>query len=281
MLLLAKPLVAEMRLETQTFITEKGLTGKYVQIFLLSHFEASLVYDRQKQKYGQELGLRVDIYHNAEASFQQVIAEIDRCNTDPECIGMIVQLPLEKHLVAFENQIVSRVAMEKDIDGLWGKIFGLSSIGLIDFLPATPKSAVSLLDFYGFWDVSWKKVLIIGQSNLFGKPFAMEMIKRGATIISGNSRSPAGFLKSMAQESDIIVSASGVKHLIDPSRHLSDWSEKILIDIGYSVEDGKAYSDIDWKYYEDKVLAVTPVPGWVGPVTVAALFHNVIALQGI
>jgi methylenetetrahydrofolate dehydrogenase (NADP+) / methenyltetrahydrofolate cyclohydrolase len=279
MLLLAKPVVAILRQQTKKFIETHGLVGKYVQIFLLSNFEASLVYDRQKKKYGEELGLQVHIYHNAEASIEDIYTEIDRCNSDPECIGMIVQLPLATHLIHYENKIVSRVAMEKDIDGLGGKIFGLSSIGLINFLPATPKSAVCILDFYGFWDVTGKKVLIIGQSNLFGKPFAMEMIKRGATIISGNHHSPAGFLKTMVQEADIIVSATGVKHLIDASWHISDWSDKICIDIGYSVEDGKAYSDIDWQYYKDKVKAITPVPGGVGPVTVAALFHNVIGLQ--
>jgi 5,10-methylene-tetrahydrofolate dehydrogenase/methenyl tetrahydrofolate cyclohydrolase len=128
MLLLAKPVVAQMREQTKAFIETHVLVGKYVQIFLLSNFEASLVYDRQKKKYGEELGLRVDIYHNAEASFEEVCKEIDRCNSDAECIGMIVQLPLASHLVKYENQIVSRVAMEKDIDGLGGKIFGLSSI---------------------------------------------------------------------------------------------------------------------------------------------------------
>lgn len=268
-----------MREQTRDFIKTNGLIGKYVQIFLLSNYGASLVYDRQKKKYWEELWLHVNIYHNADATFNEICDQIDRCNKDADCIGIIVQLPLAKHLVQYENQIVSRVAMEKDIDGLGGKIFGLSSIGLIDFLPATPKSAIAILDFYGFWNVIGKKILIIGQSNLFGKPFLIEMIKRGATVICGNSRSPAGYLQSCAQTADIIVSATGRRHLIDRSWHQSDRSYKICIDIWYSVEDGKAYSDIDWEYFQDHVAAITPVPGGVGPVTVAALFHNIIDLQ--
>lgn len=171
------------------------------------------------------------------------------------------------------------VDVHKDIDGLWWVGVGRSLVGQWDFLPATPKSAVTLMDAYGYGDVAWKVVLVIGQSVLFGRPFTLEMIKRWATVICGNSRSPTGYLQSCAQTADIIVSATGRRHLIDHSWHSSDWSEKVLIDVGYGIQDGKAFWDIDWEYFVDHVAAITPVPGGVGPVTVAALFHNIIDLH--
>jgi methylenetetrahydrofolate dehydrogenase (NADP+) / methenyltetrahydrofolate cyclohydrolase len=279
MLLLAKPVVAQMREQTKEFIQTAWLIGKKVAIFLWSNDVASGVYVKQKKKYGEDIGLQVEILHDPEISYEQANILIDSYNRDSECIGMIIQLPLASHLQAYQPELLTAVLAEKDIDGLSGVGLGYSLVWKHSFLPATPKSAVSILDFYGYGDVAGKVILVIGQSVLFGRPFTLEMMKRGATVISGNARSPTGFLKTSAQEADMIVTATGVCHLIDASWYESDWSEKILIDVGYGIKDGKAYGDIDWEFFQDKVKAITPVPWGVGPVTVAALFDNVRELR--
>jgi methylenetetrahydrofolate dehydrogenase (NADP+)/methenyltetrahydrofolate cyclohydrolase len=279
MLLLAKPLLSTIQQTTTTYLADHGLIWKKVVIFLWSDDVASRVYVQSKQKYGQKLWLQVEVIQRVDIQYDEAVALIHHHNQDPTTIGMIIQLPLAEQLRPYQADLLTMVDVHKDIDGLWWVGVGRSLVGQWDFLPATPKSAVGILDHYGYGNVSGKIILVIGQSVLFGRPFALEMIKRGATVICGNSRSPVGFLQSTAQTADIIVSATGRRHLIDRSRHSSDWSEKVLIDVGYGIQDGKAFWDIDWEYFVDHVAAITPVPGGVGPMTVAALFHNIIDLQ--
>lgn len=268
-----------MREETREFIQNQWLEAKKVTIFLRSEDLASSVYVKQKKKYGEEMGLQVEILHNSNISYEQAKILIEQYNWDDNCIGMIIQLPLADHLQKYQPDLLTLVDPHKDIDGLWWVWLWYSLVGKSSFLPATPKSAVALLEFYGYSELAGKVILVIGQSVLFGRPFTLEMMKRGATVITWNGRSPVWFLKNIAQHADIIVSATGVCHLIDQTWEQSDWSNKILIDVGYGIKDAKAFGDIDRQYFQDKVQAITPVPGGVGPVTVAALFHNIIGLQ--
>ena len=291
MLLKWKPVITKLTEEIIQYITDNNLEGKYVAIFLLSDDTPSEVYVGKKAKKAEQIGLYADIKLGKDRSVEEVIDEIQQCNLDPDCIGMMVQLPLAEHLKPYQMRILDTILPEKDVDGLGSRLFGLAWFGLIDFVPATPKATLEILKYYKLDDYRGKTVTIVWTSNLIGKPLAVELMKRGATVITCNSKTDKDFFKQALASSHYIMAATGRKHLIN--KEVLDWDvgkvskprlqdnahvpllEKVLVDIGRGIDEGGAYGDIDWKYYEDKVKAVTPVPGGVGPVTVTCLFHNI------
>jgi methylenetetrahydrofolate dehydrogenase (NADP+)/methenyltetrahydrofolate cyclohydrolase len=141
---------------------------------------------------------------------------------------------------------------------------------------------VEILDYYGFGDVTGKTISIIWQSNLVGKPLAVALMNRGATVGSFNIDSDSLLVASRCEQSDIIISATGKVHLIDQWYFWEriDLSQKVMIDVGRGSFEWKPAGDINWRYYEQKVQAITPVPWGVGPVTVACLFANIVKLGG-
>jgi len=287
MLLLWKPVVTHLDDETRQYIQTHALHDHYVAIFLLSDDKASEVYVGLKSKKAKMLGLYADIILGKDWSREEVLEEIHRHNHDEKCVGIMIQLPVASHLKKYQMDLINAIIPEKDIDGLGAMTFGLSAFGSNDFLGATPKASLEILKYYQMDDFSWKVVTIIGRSNLIGKPLTIELIKRGATVITCNSKTDQAFLQQALATSQYIFSATGQKHLINETllsekiciqyqNHIP-LSQKILVDIGRGHDEGGAYGDIDWKYYEDKVQGVTPVPGGVGPVTVSCLFHNIVS----
>ena len=286
MLLLGKPVITKLTDEITQYIKDEKLEGKYVAIFLLSDDKPSEVYVGKKAKKAQEIGIYADIKLGKEWSVEEVIDEIQQCNLDPNCLGMMVQLPLAEHLRPHQMRILDTISPAKDVDGLSSHLFGLAGFGVINFAPATPKAVLEILKYYELDAYRWKTVTIVGTSNLIGKPLAVELMKQGATVITCNSKTDKDFFKQTLAASDYIMAATGVKDLISEetlSAEICGWGtsgvlsleSKVLIDIGRGIKDGKAHGDMDRKYYEDKVKAITPVPGGVGPVTVTCLFHNI------
>lgn len=286
MLLLWKPVVKRLKDETISYINEHSLEWSKVAIFLLNWTKASEVYVKMKAKYAASIWLTADIMFWKDRELADILEEIHRCNLDSSYSWVMVQLPVADQCKQHQMKILDSIHPSKDIDGLWSVMFGKAWFwwSEIDFLSATYRSAMHILDHYSLWEVSGKVCLVIWKSNLIWKPLLLGLAKRGATILSANSKTPKSVLLKMFSMSEYVFSATWVKHiigkvLIDDLETCSvPLHKKVLIDIWRGSDDEWPYGDIDWEYFEDKVKAVTPVPWWVWPATVASLFHNILSL---
>ncbi len=275
MILLGKPIAQKVKEDLKIFFEQNWVARKKVKIFLFSEDKPSKVYVNLKKKFAQEVGLEADIVYRPDITFfEEAYKLIDEANKDSQIIWIIIQLPLNKHLQPFRSRILTSVAPLKDIDGLGGVLFGLSQTGLFEFLPATPAAVVKILKFYQFDKLKGKNVLIIGQSWLVGAPLATYLLTKQAEVLSVNEYISLDQLVEFSQQSDIIISATGQIHLVD-ERFIREDESQIIIDVGWGIKDGKATGDVNIEKIKDKVKAYTPVPGGVGPVTVASLFENI------
>lgn len=161
MLLYGKPVVTQLKTEVRQRVEENGHQGKYVAFFLLSEEEASRVYVDLKCTYASELGLHGQVFGRADRKIDETLEMIGKCNRDANCIGIVVQLPLAPTLEEHRAKILSAVSPTKDVDGLGGVLFGLASMGKVDFIPATPKAVLELLRFYHLDDVAGKTVSVL------------------------------------------------------------------------------------------------------------------------
>jgi len=280
----------ELSIKMQQQLQIKASTlpeNSYMAILFFWNDFSSATYVRHKQKYGESIGIAVKII--TETQFSPLVNEkeslanwvfnlINQLNHDPLCIGIIIQLPLPEELRPHQNALLSSISPDKDIDWLWWVNTGLSSTWLIDFIPATPKAVITLLEEYNLDNLKGKKVAIIGQSNIVWKPLIMECIKRWAIVSSFNIDYTPEEIKQFTQKSDYIISCTGHVHLVDDSRTRNNWSQ-IIIDVWYGHIDGKPVWDVNIDSIADKVAAYTPVPGGIGPLTVACLFDNIFTLQ--
>ena len=161
---------------------------------------------------------------------------IEFLNTDSQCVGIIVQLPLPDPLRVNTAHITQHITPSKDVDAMSGMTYGMDSFGTMDFLGATPQAAMTLLEQYDLAIGEGKIVSIFGQSNLIGKPLATHLMKKGATVLSFNSKSPREEMYALCQQSDYIFACTGVAYLID-EKYINDKNNQIIIDIGYGYKD--------------------------------------------
>lgn len=276
-------------------------THVYVAIVFLGDDYSSATYVKHKKAYGESIGLPVivfgqnnqveydrnqagkfddvDVYINQNYDSVGKLMELIRyLNHDDECVGIILQLPLPQEFEQYKEQLLAAITPQKDLDGLGGVVVWLSGMGVIDFIPATPKAVLYLLEHYKLDSFSGKTVAILWQSNIVGKPLILECIKRGATVYTCNADTPVEEIKTIARSSEYIISCTGKVHLIDQSFLRNDGSQ-IVVDVGYGHIEGKPVGDVNIETIQDKVAAYTPVPGGVWPLTVACLFDNVFVLQ--
>ena len=200
-------------------------------------------------------------------------------NKDKNCIWILVQLPINKYLKPYQWKILSSIHPKKDIDWLWGILFGLAQIEAIRFLPATVRAIFEILYFYKI-SVAWKNISILWQSNLIGKPTAVECMRQQATISSFNSFSNLDDIKQSCKRSDIIISATWKLHLID-NNFLSVNRMQVLIDVGRWKLNWKPVWDFNFEKIDTSKHMYTPVPWWVWPVTVSSIFANLVDLQDL
>lgn len=252
----------------------------YVWIIYLWDNKSSATYVRMKKKFGEEIGLKTEIFWQEKKydKIENVVELIHNLNNDKNCLGFIIQLPLPEHMQEHKAELLSLVAPDKDIDGLWWVLTWLSSIWLIDFIPATARAVVTLLKEYNLYDLKWKIITVIWQSNISGKPLVDEFIKQQATVYSCNQFTPKDKLKSLCKTSDYIVSCTWAIHLINKDYIRNDKSQ-ILVDVWYGYKDWKAVWDIDFESVKDLVKDITPVPGGVWPLTVASIFSNLFTIE--
>ena len=278
MILYWKPVAENIKNKLSDFFSNKSYSNTYIAILLLSDDPASKTYVDMKKNFWKEIWIDVLVYDEDKSqinidSTDNIVYNIKAMNEDPYCIGIVVQLPLNNTLEKDKAKILSTISPQKDIDWLWGVNFGLSSIWLNDFVPATPKAVINLLNYYGLDDFEWKKVTILWQSNLVWKPLAMDLLKKWAEVFSFNHMGSFEDIKLFSKNSDYIISATGKIHLVD-EKFLRNDKSQILIDIWWAKENWKVRWDVNFDLLKDKVKAITPVPWWVWPVTVASLFEN-------
>lgn len=238
---------------------------------------ASVSYIRKKLESCAAVGMRSE--HHAfpdSMSYDELMAEIQALNADPDVTGFIVQLPLPKQLEDKQPQLFRAIDPAKDVDGFTAYNLGkaLLSTEFEHLPPATPAGVIEMLSFYDI-PVESKHVVVIGQSNIVGKPLSVMLMNRGATVTMCHSATKD--LSRFTKEADILVSAVGKNGLVTADM-VKDGA--VLIDIGMSRSpDGKMSGDMDYANLLGIASAITPVPGGVGPMTVACLIKNCVTAK--
>lgn len=266
--LLDGKIVKQKVLEEVKGLTE-GLNEKLgLAVVQVGEDEASKVYVRQKEKMANELNYNfVHTKLSEDVSQEELLKVIDELNSDDHIHGILVQMPIPKHL---DSKLVqNRIYSYKDVDGLTDVNAGILTHGKDGLVPCTPQGIVDLLKYYNI-PIEGKNVTIIGRSDLVGKPLASLMTNNNATVTLCHSKTKN--LKLFTQNADILVVAVGKAKLIK-----SDYIKEgaVIVDVGINrMEDGKLCGDVDFDDVKDKVSYITPVPGGVGQMTVAELAKN-------
>ena len=229
--------------------------------------EASNVYVSHKEKMALLLGCNFNLYKfddNVDTS--TILTKIDELNSDSLVDGILIQMPLPKEIDT--DMVQNRVLKNKDVDGLTDINMGLLAHNKDSLVPCTPLGIMELLKYYNI-SVEGKHVVIVGRSNLVGKPLASLMLNNNATVTVCHSFTKD--LEGITKTADILVVAAGKKDLIKKNMVKDN---AVVIDVGINRIDGKLYGDVDFDSVKDKVSAITPVPNGVGQMTVLELYNN-------
>lgn len=249
-----------------TELKEKGISVG-LAVIIVGEDPASKVYVANKKKACEAIGIISREYALPEnTSEEQLLSLIDELNRDREINGILCQLPLPKQLD--EQKIINAVSPQKDVDAFHPQNVGHIMIGDYSFLPCTPAGIMEMLKFEGI-AVSGKRCVVIGRSNIVGKPMAMLLLQANGTVTVCHSKTEN--LKEICREADILVSAVGkagfvTADMVKPGA--------VVIDVGMNRENGKLCGDVAFAEVEPIASAITPVPGGVGPMTIAMLMRN-------
>lgn len=246
----------------------KGVTPK-LAVILASDDPASKIYVGKKQKMCEELGVLQEEYvYDESVTTKELIDKIIELNNDDSVHGILVQLPLYKHLDT--DVILNKISVEKDVDGFHPFNLGKLLIGEDDaFISCTPKGIMTILDSCGV-EIEGKHAVIVGRSRIVGKPIAELLLNRNATITMCHSKTKN--LKYYTKQADILIAAVGRPHIITKDM-VKDGA--IVIDVGINRVDGKILGDVDTDNVLEVCSKITPVPGGVGLTTVLSLLQNV------
>lgn len=240
-----------------------------IAVIQVGNDSASNVYVKSKEKFGKELGCIFNhIKFDENTSEEDILKKIDELNSDKNIDGILVQMPIPKHLNS--SVIQNRIIHNKDIDGLTDINAGLLFHNKDSFIPCTPKGIMEMLKYYNI-DISGKHVVIVGRSELVGRPLMSLMLNNNATVSICHSYTHD--LKSITSMADILVVAVGKRNIIDSSMIKEDC---IVIDVGINRDNGKLCGDVDFESVKDKCSYITPVPGGVGQTTVLSLYQNLL-----
>ena len=258
---------AEIRERTQALIAERGITPG-LAVIIVGEDPASQVYVRNKARACEEVGFHSEVYRlPAETEQGELNALVDRLNTDPAIHGILVQLPLPRHLD--ETEVLLRIDPNKDVDAFHPYNVGNIMIGDYRFLPCTPAGVMELLRRSNI-DPAGKKCVVIGRSNIVGKPMAMLLLHANGTVTICHSRTQD--LAAVCREADILVVAIGRADFVGADMVKPG---AVVIDVGMNRRaDGKLTGDVDFAAVEPIASAITPVPGGVGPMTITMLLQN-------
>lgn len=245
-------------------------TGKRpgLAVIIVGDDPASRVYVNNKKKACELVGFVSREYALPEETTQQELTQlITELNNDDEINGILCQLPLPKHLD--EKAVIELISVSKDVDAFNEVNVGKIMIGNFDFLPCTPSGVIEMLNYYNI-EISGKECVVLGRSNIVGKPMAMLLLHRNGTVTICHSRT--NNLKEVCKRADILVAAVG-----KPKFVTADMVKEgaVVIDVGINRNsDGKLCGDVDFENVEPIASYITPVPGGVGPMTIATLMKN-------
>ena len=283
-LLDGKKVAAEKRAELRETIAQLQAAGKRapkLAIVIVGHNPASETYVANKIKACGEVGIEAEkIAFEADITEHQLLAEVSRLNHDATIDGFIVQLPLPEHIS--ETTIMSAIDRRKDVDGLTPENVGRTVQGLPSIISATPRGIRELLAYYQI-PTEGRHVVVIGRSNIVGKPIAMLLMQRPYLSLPSMSAASLGDatvtichsktrdLKSICLTADIIIVAAGCPKLLTADMVKEGVT---IIDVGINRVDGKLVGDVDFENVAPKAAYITPVPGGVGPMTIVSLLQN-------
>jgi len=238
-----------------------------LSVILIGDSVPSQIYVKNKEKNSQEVGINSEVInYSKEVKESEILEKIEDLNNNNNVSGILVQLPLPAHIS--KEKIINAIKPSKDVDGFHPINVGNLSSGYKAIVPCTPLGCLLLIKKVEK-NLTGKHAVIIGRSNLNGKPMAQLLLKEDCTVSIVHSKTKD--LKLECQKADILVAAVGVANLVK-----GDWVKKdsIIIDVGINKVADKIVGDVDFDQVKDKVKAITPVPGGVGPMTIACLLKN-------
>ncbi len=258
---------AEIKAETEAFEKANGFRPG-LAVIIVGEDPASQVYVRNKRKACEEVGFYSEAYELPAATTQEELNElVDKLNANDKIHGILCQLPLPKHLD--ENEVILRIDPKKDVDAFHPENVGKIMIGDYSFLPCTPAGVMALLERSGI-EISGKECVVVGRSNIVGKPQAMLLLHANGTVTVCHSRTKN--LSEVCRRADILVAAIGKADFFTADM-VKDGA--VVIDVGMNRRaDGKLTGDVDFASVAPKASYITPVPGGVGPMTITMLMQN-------
>ncbi|MGL4668753.1 MAG: bifunctional methylenetetrahydrofolate dehydrogenase/methenyltetrahydrofolate cyclohydrolase FolD [Saezia sp.] len=270
---LAQHIRQQIKTQTHSLIPQYRAPG--LAVILVGENPASQVYVRNKVKACAEVGFNSVMEHYPDTITEsELIAHIQRLNQDNTIDGILLQLPLPKHLN--EQKIIETIALDKDVDGFHIASAGALMVGAQGFRPCTPYGCMKMLESINY-DISGKNAVIIGRSNIVGKPMALLLLEKNATVSICHSKTKN--LKHFTLEADILVSATGRQNMVTADMVKPG---AVVIDVGINRnQEGKLCGDVDFEAVKNVAGWITPVPGGVGPMTITMLLANTLesALQ--
>ena len=272
MIIDGKKIAASLREELKNKILELKSAHNNVPgltVILVGEDPASKIYVKNKEKFAKEVGINSEVIrYSAELKEKELLSKINELNENKKVSGILVQLPLPKHID--KRKVIETINYEKDVDGFHPMNVGNLSSGYDSSIPCTPLGCSLLLKKVEK-NLSGKHAVVIGRSNLNGKPMTQLLLKENCTVTITHSKTKD--LKAECLEADIIVAAVGIPELVK-----GDWIKKdaIVIDVGINKTDKGIVGDVDFEDVSKNAKALTPVPGGVGPMTIACLLKNTI-----
>ena len=264
--LLSKQLRSEMAARVQA-LQAQGVTPG-LAVILVGDNPASQVYVRNKVKACHDTGLHSVLeQHSADLTEAQLLARVHALNLDPTIHGILVQLPLPAHINA--QKVIEAISPAKDVDGFHMASAGALMTGMPGFWPCTPFGCMKMLDSIGY-SLRGKHAVVIGRSNIVGKPMALMLLQQNATVTICHSATPD--LKAMTLQADVIVAAVGQRNVLTADMVKPG---AVVLDVGMNRnEEGKLCGDVDFEGVKAVASYITPVPGGVGPMTITMLLVN-------
>lgn len=258
----------QVKLQTD-ILKQQGITP-CLAVIIVEGDPASRVYVNNKKRACEVCGIKSLEYALAgDVSEEELLALIDKLNNDSSVNGILCQLPVPKHID--EKKVIDAISPAKDVDGFSAENVGKIWLGDYSISPCTPMGVIELLDYYKI-DVQGKNCVVVGRSNIVGKPMAALLLERNATVTVCHSKTKD--LASFTKNADIIVAAVGRAGFITADMVSED---AVVIDVGINrLSDGKLAGDVDFEAVKEKASYITPVPGGCGPMTIAVLMKNTI-----
>ena len=269
---------------------------KFIAVLFFWESNPSQVYVNLKKKYAEEIWFDCLIFGQWEkecnekypnltdfqkkdyTSKDEVIELVETLNNDERCVGIICQLPLTEELKPYQREICNAITPLKDMDWLWDKLQEWAFEWKIEFLPATAQAVISLWNAYDLWSFKWKVISVIGQSDIVWRPISRYLELKWSEVHTFDIRNTTEEIINQTKKSDVIISCTWALHLVN-DKFVNENKNQIIIDVGYGFLDWKSTGDVNFEKVENKVYAISPVPWWVGPMTVASLFGNIFSVR--